>query len=137
MMIIIILTLLLVVNTVYGIYNGIDVPDPGDSATKFPWVIRIAIVNELKEHQVQEYFGGTLITSRYILTVAHPFQEYLESNELKIFKTGYYGMAYAGVYSKSEMPEMPVARRVTLNLYLSCINSLYINNKLFYIFIHT
>ena len=120
-MIISILTLLLVGNSVYGIYNGRDIPDPGDSPTKFPWVIRIAIVNQLKQNHIQEYFGGTLITSRYILTVAHPFQEYLE-NEPKVFKAGYYGMAYAGVYSKSEMPEIPPARRVTLNLSMPCIN---------------
>ena len=128
-MIIINLILLLFGNSVDGIYNGLTVPDPGDSLIKYPWVIRIAIINELEESNVEEFFGGTLITSKYILTVAHPFQEYIESNELKIFKAGYYGMAYAGVYSKSEMPEMPVARRVTLNLCLACINSLYINTN--------
>ena len=103
-MIIRILILVLVGNCVYGIYNGFNVPDPGDSLIKFPWVIRIAIVNQLEVNKIEEYFGGTLITSKHILTVAHPFQEYLE-NEPKVFKAGYYGMAYAGVYSKSEMPE--------------------------------
>ena len=51
-----------------------------------------------------EYFGGTLITSKHILTVAHPFQEYLENEQ--VFMDGYFGMAYAGVYSKTEMPEI-------------------------------
>ena len=102
-MIIINLILLLVGNSVDGIYNGLTVPNPGDSLIKYPWVIRIAIVHE-KEDNILEYFGGTLITSKHILTVAHPFQEYLE-NEPKVFQAGYFGMAYAGVYSKSEMPE--------------------------------
>ena len=101
-MMIIILTLLLVGNTVvYGIYNGIDVPDPEDSATKFPWVIRIAIVNQLEVNKIEEYFGGTLITSKHILTVAHPFQEYIEDDS-KALKEDYLGMAYAGLYSESE-----------------------------------
>lgn len=110
MMISSILTLLHVGNSVYGIYNGREVPDPGDSATKFPWVIRIAIVNHLENDQVQEFFGGTLITSKYILTVAHPFQNYLVNEEPKEFMAGYYGMAYAGVYAKSEMPVIPPSR---------------------------
>ena len=115
-MIISVLTLLLVGNSVYGIYNGIDVPDPGeDSLTKFPWVIRIAIINELEESNVEEFFGGTLITSKYILTVAHPFQEYIEDDP-KVFKAGYKGVAYAGVYSKSEYMPNPEAQNPELLL---------------------
>ena len=105
-MIIINLILLLVGNSVDGIYNGLTVPDPGDSLIKYPWVIRIAIVRK-SEPNIMEYFGGTLITSKYILTVAHPFQEYLEFGLNKqVFKDGIFGMAYAGVYSKTEMPEI-------------------------------
>ena len=115
-MIISVLTLLLVGNSVYGIYNGIDVPDPGeDSLTKFPWVIRIAIINELEESNVEEFFGGTLITSKYILTVAHPFQEYIEDDP-KVFKAGYQGVVYAGVYSKSEYMPDPKAQNPELLL---------------------
>ena len=103
-MIIQILILLLVGNSVDGIYNGWNVPDPGDSLIKFPWVIRIAIVNQLEINKIEEYFGGTIITSKYILTVAHPFQEYIEDDP-KVFKDEYLGIAYAGLYSRSEMPE--------------------------------
>ena len=102
-MIIQILILLLVGNSVDGIYNGWNVPDPGDSLIKFPWVIRVAIVHE-SEINILEYFGGTLITSKHILTVAHPFQEYIGNEQ--VFMDGYFGMAYAGVYSKTEMPEI-------------------------------
>ena len=101
-MIIINLILLLVGNSVYGIYNGFNVPDPGDSLIKFPWVIRIAIVNQLEVNKIEEYFGGTLITSKHILTVAHPFQEYIEDDDSKALKEDYLGMAYAGLYSESE-----------------------------------
>ena len=100
-MIIRILILVLVGNYVYGIYNGFNVPDPGDAQIKFPWVIRIAIVNQLEVNKIEEYFGGTLITSKHILTVAHPFHEYIEDDS-KAMKEDYLGMAYAGLYSESE-----------------------------------
>ena len=63
-MIICIITLLLDVNSVHGIFHGFNVPDPGTSLIEYPWIIRLAILNQLDENnKVAEYFGGTLITS--------------------------------------------------------------------------
>ena len=82
-MIICIITLLLDVNPVHGIFHGFNVPDPGTSLIEYPWIIRLAILNQLDENnKVAEYFGGTLITSKYILTVAHPFQDYIKESEV-------------------------------------------------------
>ena len=114
-MIISILTLLLGFNLVYCIYNGHNIPNPLNGMLKYPWMIRIAIVfdpmmdlDEGCDPVIEEYFGGTLITSSHILTVAHPFQKYIEEDP-KAFKLGYKGIAYAGVYSKSELPDPGLA----------------------------
>ena len=104
-MIISFVNILIVINFVHGIYNGISIPNPSNKMIKFPWMIRIAIFFDLDENGsplINDVFGGTLITSTHILTVAHPFQK---SDEVDGFKKPYQGIAYAGVYSKSEIPD--------------------------------
>ena len=99
--------ILIVINFVHGIYNGISIPNPSNKMIKFPWMIRIAIFFEFEDNEnvsplINDFFGGTLITSTHILTVAHPFKK---SDEVDGFKKPYQGIAYAGVYSKSEIPD--------------------------------
>ena len=97
--------ILIVINFVHGIYNGISIPNPSNKMIKFPWMIRIAIFFDLDENGsplINDFFGGTLITSTHILTVAHPFQK---ADGVDGFKKPYQGIAYAGVYSKSEIPD--------------------------------
>ena len=97
--------ILIVINFVHGIYNGISIPNPSNKMIKFPWMIRIAIFFDLDENGsplINDFFGGTLITSTHILTVAHPFQK---ADGVDGFKKAYQGIAYAGVYSKSEIPD--------------------------------
>ena len=106
-MITIILNLLHGINFVYGIYNGKTIPDPSNKMIKFPWMIRIAIFFDLNEEGspvIDDFFGGTLITTTHILTVAHPFHK-PDGVDPNVFKKGYQGIAYAGVYSKSEIPD--------------------------------
>ena len=106
-MITIILNLLLGINFVYGIYNGKTIPDPSNKMIKFPWMIRMAIFFDLNEEgspDIDDFFGGTLITTTHILTVAHPFHK-PDGVDPNVFKKGYQGIAYAGVYSKSEIPD--------------------------------
>ena len=112
-----ILNLLISINSVCGIYDGQDIPNPSNRMLKFPWMIGIAIVfdplmdlDEGFDPMVEEYFGGTLITSSHILTVAHPFQKY-RGGDPKVFNVGYKGIVYAGVYSKSELPIRPWSPR--------------------------
>ena len=75
-MIISFVNILIVINFVHGIYNGISIPNPSNKMIKFPWMIRIAIFFDLDKNGsplINDFFGGTLITSTHILTVAHPF----------------------------------------------------------------
>ena len=104
-MIISFVNILIVINFVHGIYNGISIPNPSNKMIKFPWMIRIAIFFDLDKNGsplINDFFGGTLITSTHILTVAHPFQK---ADGVDGFKKAYQGIAYAGVYSKSEIPD--------------------------------
>ena len=97
--------ILIGINFVHGIYNGKSIPNPSNKMIKFPWMIRIAIFFDLDENGsplINDVFGGTLITSTHILTVAHPFQK---ADGVDGFKKPYQGIAYAGVYSKSEIPD--------------------------------
>ena len=67
------INILIVINFVHGIYNGISIPNPSNKMIKFPWMIRIAIFFDLDENGsplINDFFGGTLITSTHILTVA-------------------------------------------------------------------
>ena len=97
--------ILIGINFVHGIYNGKSIPNPSNKMIKFPWMIRIAIFFDLDKNGsplINDFFGGTLITSTHILTVAHPFQK---ADGVDGFKKPYQGIAYAGVYSKSEIPD--------------------------------
>ena len=81
--------ILIGINFVHGIYNGKSIPNPSNKMIKFPWMIRIAIFFDLDENGsplINDFFGGTLITSTHILTIDGRFicKEFLFAKSLQI-----------------------------------------------------